>query len=426
MLHAQPTATRTLVWIDAREAIVISWLEDRAQVERLEACLSAAEQADPPEVPLTFVNEVAEHLPPDDDLLILGPAPVRDLLELRVHELDRHRRRRRAIAGLVLGPAGRTPVDGPASTCPGGHEMNPKRIVIMGAAGRDFHDFNVVYRDDPAVEVVAFTATQIPGIADRRYPAELAGPALPARHPDRRRGRARADHPRRADRHRRLRLQRRQPRVRDARGVAGPGGRRRLRAARPEPDDAHQPPAGRRHRRHPDRRRQEPDDPLPRRACSRSRASRPSSSATRCRTATSSPSASSASRPTRTSTATRPRSRSARSTSRISTPAASSTPGVDYEAILREAENEADVILWDGGNNDFPFYRPDLYVVVADPLRAGHELRYHPGETNLRMADVVVINKVDSADAGERSTAVRASIDDAQPAGARSSPRAPT
>jgi predicted GTPase len=72
--------------------------------------------------------------------------------------------------------------------------------------------------------------------------------------------------------------------------------------------------------------------------------------------------------------------------------------GVDYEAILREAELEADVILWDGGNNDFPFYRPDLYIVVADPLRPGDELHYHPGETNVRMADVVIINKIDSAE----------------------------
>ena len=66
--------------------------------------------------------------------------------------------------------------------------------------------------------------------------------------------------------------------------------------------------------------------------------------------------------------------------------------GVDYEAILRQAEQEADVILWDGGNNDFPFYRPDLFVVVADPLRPGHEHRFHPGETNVRMADVLVLN----------------------------------
>jgi predicted GTPase len=71
--------------------------------------------------------------------------------------------------------------------------------------------------------------------------------------------------------------------------------------------------------------------------------------------------------------------------------------GVDYEAILRQAEEEADVIIWDGGNNDIPFYKPDLLIVVADPLRPGHELGYHPGETNLRMADVVVINKVDTA-----------------------------
>ena len=72
--------------------------------------------------------------------------------------------------------------------------------------------------------------------------------------------------------------------------------------------------------------------------------------------------------------------------------------GVDYEAILRQAEQEADVVVWDGGNNDMPFYRPDLHIVVADPHRAGHELRYHPGETNLRMADVVVVNKIDTAD----------------------------
>ena len=72
--------------------------------------------------------------------------------------------------------------------------------------------------------------------------------------------------------------------------------------------------------------------------------------------------------------------------------------GVDYERILRQAEQEADVILWDGGNNDFSFYTPDLLITVADPHRPGHELTYHPGETNVRMADVVVINKVDTAD----------------------------
>jgi hypothetical protein len=71
--------------------------------------------------------------------------------------------------------------------------------------------------------------------------------------------------------------------------------------------------------------------------------------------------------------------------------------GVDYHDILRQAEQEADVIVWDGGNNDFPVYAPDLLVTVVDPLRPGHELLYHPGEVNLRMADVVVVNKIDSA-----------------------------
>ena len=71
--------------------------------------------------------------------------------------------------------------------------------------------------------------------------------------------------------------------------------------------------------------------------------------------------------------------------------------GIDYAAILAQAEQEADVILWDGGNNDTPFIRPDVHIVVVDPHRPGHELRYHPGETNLRMADVCVVNKIDSA-----------------------------
>jgi len=71
--------------------------------------------------------------------------------------------------------------------------------------------------------------------------------------------------------------------------------------------------------------------------------------------------------------------------------------GLDYEKILKEAEREADVIVWDGGNNDLPFYRPDLHIVVVDPHRPGHELRYHPGEANIRMADVIIINKVGTA-----------------------------
>ncbi len=72
--------------------------------------------------------------------------------------------------------------------------------------------------------------------------------------------------------------------------------------------------------------------------------------------------------------------------------------GVDYGEILKQAENEADVIIWDGGNNDIPFYKPDLHIVVVDPHRAGHEIKYHPGETNLRMAHIVIINKEATAD----------------------------
>lgn len=88
--------------------------------------------------------------------------------------------------------------------------------------------------------------------------------------------------------------------------------------------------------------------------------------------------------------------------------------GVDYEKILRAAEQEADLVLWDGGNNDFSFFQADLYITVVDPLRPGHELRYYPGETNLRLADVVVINKIDTAqpDAVEK---VRQSIRDTNP-----------
>lgn len=71
--------------------------------------------------------------------------------------------------------------------------------------------------------------------------------------------------------------------------------------------------------------------------------------------------------------------------------------GVDYEKILKSAEEEADIIIWDGGNNDIPFYKPDIHIVIADPHRAGHELTYYPGEVNVRLADVVIVNKVDSA-----------------------------
>jgi len=88
--------------------------------------------------------------------------------------------------------------------------------------------------------------------------------------------------------------------------------------------------------------------------------------------------------------------------------------GVDYEAILRQAEQEVDIVLWDGGNNDFSFYQSDLSIVVADPHRPGHEHAYHPGETNVREADVFVINKVDTAEY-ENVIAVRNSLHELNP-----------
>jgi predicted GTPase len=88
--------------------------------------------------------------------------------------------------------------------------------------------------------------------------------------------------------------------------------------------------------------------------------------------------------------------------------------GVDYEAILRACEKEADVVLWDGGNNDLPFYQPDVFITVVDPLRPGNEMQYYPGESNLRMADALVINKIDSA-SPDQLAAVRASIRTANP-----------
>jgi predicted GTPase len=88
--------------------------------------------------------------------------------------------------------------------------------------------------------------------------------------------------------------------------------------------------------------------------------------------------------------------------------------GVDYKKILDAAEKEADIIIWDGGNNDFPFFRPDLLIVLCDARRAGHEISYHPGETNLRMADVIVINKVRTAGKSEVKT-IMANAKDCNP-----------
>jgi len=291
--------------------------------------------------------------------------------------------------------------------------MRTERVLIMGAAGRDFHDFNVVYRDDPAVEVVAFTATQIPGIADRRYPPELAGDRYPAGIPIRpeaelealiaqfgvntvvfaysdvsheqvmhaasRALAAGADFKLLGPTATMLRSVRPVVAVCAVRTGSGKSQTSRYVARMLEAQGLkvavvrHPMPYGdlvaqrcQRYETHADLDRY--DTTIEERE-----EYEPHLDAGRLVFA-----------------------------------------GVDYEQILRAAEAECDVVIWDGGNNDLPFYRPDLMVVVADPLRPGHELRYHPGEANLRMADVIVINKVDSATPDALAT-VRADIAGANP-----------
>jgi predicted GTPase len=293
--------------------------------------------------------------------------------------------------------------------------MDRTKVVIMGAAGRDFHDFNVVYRDDPTVEVVAFTATQIPGIADRRYPPELAGPLYPTGIPivpedD-------LDHifaTQKIDRvvfaysdvtHEYVMHQ-------ASRALAGGAnfvllGPVHTMIASTKPvvaTGATRTGAGKSQTtRYLARLLEEQGlrvvvvrHPMPYGDLVKQRVQRFATYADLDRHDT--------------TIEEREEYEPHLDAGRVL------FAGVDYEAILREAEKEADVVIWDGGNNDFPFFKPDLFVVVADPLRAGHETTYHPGETNIRMADVVVINKVDSA-TPEQVAAVRGEI-------ARLNPRA--
>jgi predicted GTPase len=266
----------------------------------------------------------------------------------------------------------------------------------MGAGGRDFHDFNVVFRDDPETRVVAFTATQIPGIAGRVYPPALAGPLYPEGIPIRPEEEL-ADLVREQDvdevilaysdlRHEAV--------MHKASLVLAAGADFRLLG--------------------PDATMLESSKPVVavcavRTGCGKSQTSRKVGRAL-------------LDAGLRVALVRHPMPYGDLEAMRVQRFATledidASHPtveereeyeepvrlgmvmyaGVDYQAILRQAESEADAVIWDGGNNDFPFYRPDLLIVVADPLRPGHELRYHPGETNLRLADVVVINKVDTA-----------------------------
>ncbi|HEY7937284.1 MAG TPA: cyclic 2,3-diphosphoglycerate synthase [Candidatus Limnocylindrales bacterium] len=286
--------------------------------------------------------------------------------------------------------------------------MNRKRVVIMGAAGRDFHDFNVVFRNDSDVEVVAFTATQIPGIAGRRYPAQLAGARSPKGIPILDEGQleqliadervdtvvfAYSDVSHEFVMHQASRVL--------AAGadfqLLGPG-RTMIASSRPViAIGATRTGAGKSQTTRKiagliAMRRLTPvviRHPMPYGDLVEQRVERFATYADLDRYET--------------TIEEREEYEPHLDAGRVV------YAGVDYEAILRQAEREADVILWDGGNNDFPFYRPDLYIVVADPLRAGDERRYHPGETNIRMADVVVINKVDSAEPDDIE-AVRGSV----------------
>jgi predicted GTPase len=274
--------------------------------------------------------------------------------------------------------------------------MSVERVVIMGAAGRDFHDFNVVYRGRDDARVVAFTATQIPGIADRRYPPELAGPGYPDGIPIRPEDELeRIVHEERVDSvvfaysdvsHETVMHAASRALAAGADFVLLGPARTMLTSSRPVVAiGAVRTGAGKsqttRHVaglleaaglrtvvvRH----------PMPYGDLAAQRLQRFASHADLDRYET--------------TIEEREEYEPHLDAGRIV------YAGVDYEGILRAAEREADVVMWDGGNNDFPFYRPDLFIVVADPLRPGDERRYHPGETNVRLADVVVINKIDSA-----------------------------
>lgn len=270
--------------------------------------------------------------------------------------------------------------------------------VIMGAAGRDFHNFNVFFRDNEQYAVVAFTATQIPDIAGRAYPPELAGPLYPRGIPivpeedlpelveengvecvvfaysdvsyDYVMHQAALANAQGADfvlmgwRHTALKSSKPVVAVCAVRTGAGKSQTTRRVA---EVLTA----AGKRVAvvRHP-----MPYGDIVKQAVQRF-AGYGDLGAADCTI--------------------EEREEYEPHLARGNVVFA----GVDYERVLRAAEAEADVVVWDGGNNDTPFYVADLHIVVADPLRAGDELKYYPGETNLRMADVVVINKIDSAKA---------------------------
>lgn len=275
--------------------------------------------------------------------------------------------------------------------------MHKIKVIIMGAAGRDFHNFNVYFKNNNACQVVAFTATQIPGIEERIYPPELAGPNYPNGipiHPEEKLSRlikeynvdqvvfAYSDVPHEYVMHKasivlangtdfRLMgpkttmLKAKVPLVSVCAVRTGSGKSQTSRQVAKLLKDKGLRVVAIRH-------------PMPygnlREQIWQRFASYGDLEKYEC-------------------TIEEREEYEPHIDNGIIVYA-----GVDYEKILRKAEKEADVIVWDGGNNDLPFYKSDLHIVVVDPHRAGNELTYHPGETNLRMANVVIINKVDTAD----------------------------
>jgi predicted GTPase len=279
-------------------------------------------------------------------------------------------------------------------------------VIIMGAAGRDFHNFNVVYRDRREDRVVAFTATQIPNIAGRRYPPELAGPLYPQGipiHPEEELPELIAAHG----------VQHvvfaysdvSHDEVMHRASIALAAGASFLLLGPDETMIAARKPvlsvcavrtgAGK--------------SPLVRRAVETLRAAGRRACVVRhpmpygdLRAQAAQRFASLADLDTQGATV--------EEREEYEAHIAAGTvvfAGVDYARVLALAEAEADVVVWDGGNNDLPFFRPALHVVVADALRPGHELSYHPGEANARMADAFVITKVDEASAWDVATVRR-------------------
>ena len=277
--------------------------------------------------------------------------------------------------------------------------MSRIKTIIMGAAGRDFHNFNVFFRDNQDYEVVAFTATQIPNIEGRKYPAELAGklyqtgipiypeselPELIKHHKVDQVVFAYSDVPNNyvmdkaslvlaAGADFRLmgvgttQIKSSKPVISVCAVRTGSGKSQTTRSVAKEMIALGYKVAAIRH-------------PMPYGDLVKQRVQRYSSYADldkhEC-------------------TIEEREEYEPHLDNGVIVYA-----GVDYEDILRQAEKEVDIVLWDGGNNDFPFYKSDLSIVVVDPHRAGHEITYHPGETNVRLADIFVINKVDTADAG--------------------------